>query len=170
MSAAVKRWISPEEYLAIERQAEFRSEYYRGETFPRFPASFEHCAIKDNLAGETGMQLKGTGCRVRTSALRIKVSATGLYAYPDVAIICEKPRFEDAYRDTLLNPQVVIEVLSNSTERYDRGEKFEHYQQVPSIKEYILVAQDRPFTLRFVRQPDGTWTPTEFEGLEPKTA
>ena len=159
MSAAPKRWITSEEYLAIERKAEFRSEYLRGEMFAMAGASYEHCGIKDNIAREAGIQLKGGPCRVVTSDLRVKVSATGLYTYPDVIIICDKPQFEDAHVDTLLNPRVVVEVISASTEQYYRGEKFEHYQQVPSLKEYILVAQDRPFMERFVRQADGTWTP-----------
>jgi Uma2 family endonuclease len=165
MSAATKHWISPEEYLARERRAEFRSEYYRGEVFAMAGASDEHCGIKDNLAREAGNQLKGGPCRVRTSDLRVKVHATGLYTYPDMVIYCDKPQFEDANVDTLLNPSVVVEVLSESTEKYDRGKKFGHYRQIPSLQEYILVAQDQPLMERFVRQPDGAWSLTVFEGL-----
>ena len=101
-----------------------------------------------------------------TSDLRVKVDSTGLYTYPDVIVVCEKPRFEDDMFDTLLNPLCLAEVLSDSTEKYDRGAKFKHYRQVPSLQEYILVAQDEPLVERHVRQPNGDWLMTEFRGLE----
>ncbi len=97
--------------------------------------------------------------------MRVKVEATGLYTYPDIAIVCDEPRFEDAVFDTLLNPRVLVEVLSDSTEKYDRGAKFGHYRQIPSLQEYVLVAQDQPLVERYVRQPDGSWLLTVFEGL-----
>jgi Uma2 family endonuclease len=165
MSTASKSWLTAEEYLVRERAAEIRSEYYRGEMFAMAGASDEHCGIKDNLAAETRAQLKGGPCRVRTSDLRVKVSTTGLYTYPDILIYCDNPQFEDAFVDTLLNPRVLVEVLSKSTESYDRGKKFAHYRQLPSLQEYILVAQDQPLVERFVRQPDGQWSLTLFEGL-----
>jgi Uma2 family endonuclease len=165
MSTVSKRLLSPQEYLARERLAKFRSEYYRGEMFAMAGASWEHTLIKDNLAREAGQQLKNGPCRVLTSDLRVKVDATGLYTYPDVLIVCDKPEFEDEVFDTLLNPKVIVEVLSESTEKYDRGPKFEHYRKVPSVKEYVLVAQDRPYIERHVRQPDNTWTKTEFSDM-----
>jgi Uma2 family endonuclease len=128
-------------------------------------ASYEHCLIKDNLAGETRSQLKDSPCRVVTSDLRVKVLATGLYTYPDVVIICDQPQFEDSQFDTLLNPRAVIEVLSDSTEKYDRGDKFEHYRKIPSLQEYVLVAQNRPLVHRYVRQADGDWRLTAFDDL-----
>jgi Uma2 family endonuclease len=93
----------------------------------------------------------------------VKVDATGLYTYPDIIVVCDEPQFEDAAVDTLLNPRVIVEVLSDSTEKYDRGAKFGHYRQVPSLQEYILVAQDRPLVERYVRQSDGSWLLTVFD-------
>jgi Uma2 family endonuclease len=168
MSAASTRLLSPQEYLARERAADIRSEYYRGETFAMAGASWEHTLIKDNLARETGNQLAGGPCRVLTSDLRVKVSATGLYTYPDMVVVCDEPQFEDKVLDTLLNPRVIVEVLSDSTEKYDRGVKFAHYRQLPSVQEYVLVAQDRPLVERYVRQADDTWVLTAFSEM-PRT-
>ena len=165
MSTVPKRLLSPQEYLAKERLAEFRSEFYRGEMFAMAGASWEHTLAKDNLARETGIQLKSGPCRVLTSDMRVKVDATGLYTYPDIVVVCDEPQFEDDEFDTLLNPRVIVEVLSDSTEQYDRGAKFAQYKQVPSIQEYILVVQGRPLVERHVRQPNGSWFPTVFNDL-----
>jgi Uma2 family endonuclease len=165
MSTAPKRLLSPQEYLALERQAETRSEYYRGEIFAMAGASWEHTLIKDNLARKAGDQLEGGSCRVLTSDLRVKVDATGLYTYPSIVIVCDKPQFEDKVMDTLLNPRVVVEVLSDSTEKYDRGAKFAQYRQLPSVQEYVLVAQDRPLVERYVRQADDSWMLTAFSAM-----
>jgi Uma2 family endonuclease len=165
MSTAPKRLLSPQEYLARERVAEVRSEYLRGEVFAMAGASYEHTLVKDNISGEARNQLKGGPCRVLTSDMRVKIDATGLYTYPDVVIACDKLIFEDAEVDTLLNPRALVEVLSETTERYDRGAKFAHYRQIPSLQEYVLVAQDRPLVERYVRQADGSWVLTEFAGL-----
>lgn len=162
MSAIVKPVLSPQEYLTRERQADFRSEFYRGECFAMAGASWEHTLIKDNLAREAGNQLKGGPCRVATSDLRVKINATGLYTYPDILVVCDEPQFDDQHMDTLLNPRLIVEVLSESTEKYDRGVKFAHYRQLPSVAEYVLVAQDRPLVERYVRQPDDTWVLTVF--------
>ncbi len=165
MSTAPTRRITPQEYLELERLAEFKSEFLRGEMFAMAGATYEHTVIKDNIARETGNQLKGGPCRPLTSDMRVKVNATGLYTYPDIAIVCDQPEFEDEVFDTLLNPRAVVEVLSDSTEKYDRGAKFGHYRQIPSLQEYVLVAQDRPLAERHVRQADGSWLVTFFEGL-----
>jgi Uma2 family endonuclease len=165
MSSVSKRLLSPQEYLARERKAEFRSEFYRGEMFAMSGASWEHALIKDNLAREAGNQLKTGPCRTLTSDLRVKVSATGLYTYPDVLIVCDEPKFEDEVFDTLLNPDAIVEVLSDSREKYDRGAKFGHYRQVPSIREYVLIAQDRALVERYVRQADDTWVLTAFTDM-----
>jgi Uma2 family endonuclease len=162
MSSASKRLLSPEEYLEQERRADSKSEYLRGEVFAMAGASFEHTLIKDNLAREAGNQLKGTPCRVLTSDMRVRVAATGLYAYPDIVILCDEPQFEDETFDTLLNPRAIVEVLSDSTEKYDRGAKFAHYRQIPSLQEYVIVAQDRPLVERYVRQTDESWVLTVF--------
>jgi len=165
MSTAPTCRISPQEYLAQERRADFKSEYLRGEVFAMAGATYEHTVIKDNLARKAGNQLENGPCRALTSDMRVKVNATGLYTYPDIAIVRDKPQFEDEVFDTLLNPRAVVEVLSDSTEKYDRGAKFGHYRQIPSLEEYVLVAQDRPLVERYVRQADGSWVLTIFEGL-----
>ena len=165
MSTVSKRLLLPQEYLDRERRADFRSEFYGGEMFAMAGASWEHTLIKDNMAREVGNQLTGGPCRVLTSDLRVKVKATGLYTYPDILVVCDKPQFEDDVRDTLLNPRTIVEVLSDSTEKYDRGVKFAHYRQVPSVQEYVLVAQDRPLVERYVRQPDDTWLLTVFNDV-----
>jgi len=157
--------LSPQEYLVRERRAEIRSEYLRGEVFAMAGASYEHTLIKDNLARKTGNQLENGPCRVLTSDMRIKVDASGLYTYPDIAIVCDEPQLEDAVGDTLLNPRVIVEVLSDSTEKYDRGAKFGHYRQLTTLQEYVLVAQDRPLIERYVRQADGSWLLVVFETL-----
>jgi Uma2 family endonuclease len=110
--------------------------------------------------------LKAGPCKVVTSDLRFKVDASGLYAYPDIVFVCDPPQFEDEVVDTLLNPRVIVEVLSDSTEKYDRGLKFANYRQLPSLREYVLVAQDRPLVERYVRQDGATWVLTEFAGTE----
>lgn len=165
MSTAVNPSLSPQAYLTHERQADSRSEFYRGEVFAMAGANWEHTLIKDNLAREAGNQLQDGPCRVVASDLRVKVDATGLYTYPDVLVVCDEPQFEDEVMDTLLNPRVIVEVLSDSTEKYDRGAKFAHYRQLPSVEEYVLIAQDRPLVERYIRQPDDTWLLTVINEL-----
>jgi Uma2 family endonuclease len=166
MSSVPKRLLTPEEYLARERVASYRSEFYRGEIFAMAGGSEQHALIKDNVAGETRGHLKGITCRVMTSDIRVRVSDTGLYTYPDVTVVCGESQYDDEVRDTLLNPRVLMEVLSKSTEQYDRGTKFELYKQIPALQEYILIAQDRPFVESYVRLADGSWEPTEFTELD----
>jgi len=162
MSTASKR-LSPQEYLALERQAETRSEYFGGEMFAMSVKSFQHNIIKNNLAREAGNQLETGPYRVLTSDMRVKISSTGLYTYPDIVIVCSEPEFEDGYSDTLLNPLVVVEVHSDSTEKYDRGAKFGNYQRIPSLREYVLVSQDQPLIERYARQTDGSWNLVTFD-------
>lgn len=165
MSTVPKCSLSPQEYLAQERRAEFKSEYLRGEVFAMAGASYEHTLIKDNTARKAGNQLEDGPCSVLTSDMRVKVSVTGLYTYPDIAIVCDEPQFEDEVFDTLLNPRALVEVLSDSTEKYDRGAKFAHYRQIPSLQEYVLIAQDQALVERYVRQADGSWLLTVFDNL-----
>jgi Uma2 family endonuclease len=166
MSTASSRRITPQEYLAIERAALTRSEYCAGEMSAMSGASWHHNLVKDNLARAVGNRLEGGPCLLTTSDLRVKVDATGFYTYPDIVVVCEEPRFEDNVHDTLLNPRVVIEVLSDSTEKYDRGKKFAHYQRVASLQEYVLVSQDEPVVERYLRQPAGGWLLTTVRGLD----
>jgi Uma2 family endonuclease len=166
MSAVQKARLTPEQYLAIERKAEFKSEFYNGEMFAMAGASYPHNRVKDNLAHLLNARLWGGPCFAITSDQRVKVSQTGLYTYPDIIIVCGEPQFEDAKLDTLLNPQVIIEVLSESTETYVRTKKFRHYKQIESLREYVLVEQDEPVLEQYVRQPDGSWTRADVEGLD----
>jgi Uma2 family endonuclease len=166
MSAVPKKKLTPAEYLAIERKAEFKSEFYDGEMFAMAGARFPHNSIKDNLIGELHAQLKHGPCRTLSSDQRVKVPDTGLYTYPEIIILSEPPQFEDEELDTLLNPRLVIEVLSESTETYDRSKKARHYKRIASLQEYVLVSQREPFVERLVRQDDGSWKVTEFAGLE----
>ena len=132
-------------------------------------ASWEHTLIAANILSELRQRLKGGPCRVFGSDLRVKAAKAGHYAYPDVTVVCEEPKFEDEVFDTLLNPKVIVEVLSDSTERYDRGEKFKSYRTLESLQEYVLVGQNQPFLERFVRQADDSWLLTTFVGLDAET-
>lgn len=165
MSSVMKTFLTPQEYLARERKAEFKSEYYRGEMYAMAGARFEHTRIKDNTARHAGNQLDNGPCQVLTSDMRVKVDATGLYTYPDIIVVCDEPKFEDEMFDTLLNPRVLVEILSESTEKYDRGAKFGMYRQIQSLQEFVLIASDRPLVERFVRQPDNSWLLTEYRDL-----
>jgi Uma2 family endonuclease len=165
-AAAQPRRYTPEEYLALEREAEYKSEYVNGCIYAMAGASRAHILITGNIGGELRARLRGSPCETYTNDMRVKVSPTGMYAYPDVAVVCEEPLFEDGHVDTLLNPVLIVEVLSASTEAYDRGDKFAHYETVPSLREYILVAQNRPRIERYVRQPDGQWLRSVATGLQ----
>jgi Uma2 family endonuclease len=165
VSALPKPKLTVAEYLARERTAEFKSEYYRGETFAMAGASPRHNSAKENLIGELHARLKGSPCRTFSSDQRVKVDATGLYTYPDILIVCGKPQFDMADPDAIVNPVAIVEVLSPTTEKYDRGAKFNQYRQIPSFREYVLVSQEEPLVERFVRQPDDTWVLTVLTGL-----
>lgn len=165
MSAVPKPYYSPAQYLERERAAELRHEYLRGEIFQMAGTSYPHSIIVRNLLHRLANALAGSPCQPIAVDLRVQVSATGLYTYPDILIVCGTPEFGDGEFDTLLNPTVIIEVLSPSTEKYDRGAKFGHYRHIPSFKEYILVAQDRVSLEQFVRQPDAPWLMTPLETM-----
>ena len=129
-------------------------------------ASLPHSRIKDNIARHLNNQWGGGPCFAVTSDLKVKVNRTGLYTYPDVVVVCGEPEYLTGRTDVILNPSVVIEVLSPSTEKYDRGAKFRQYQRVPSLNEIVLVAQDEPVVERFVRQADGKWLLTTLDRLD----
>lgn len=166
MSSVPKPRLSPADYLAIERKAEFRSEYFNGEMFAMAGATRWHNRIVFSVGKRLDSQLEDRDCEVFVTDMRVKITATGLYTYPDVVVVCGEPRFEDAEVDTLLNPKVLCEVLSKSTEDYDRGKKFEHYRTVPSLSEYVLIAQEKPHVEHFVRQPSNQWLLSETSRLE----
>lgn len=166
MASHPKTRYTPEEYLALERSCETKHEYFNGEIFAMGGASPQHVLIVANLVIELGSQLKQGSCRVFSTDLRLKVDPTGLYTYPDVVVVCEAPEFSDEQKDTLLNPVLIIEVLSNSTKDYDRGGKLEQYRTINSFVEYLLIAQDRPHAEHHVRQGDGSWLLHETNSLE----
>ncbi len=168
MSAKPKqKYISPEEYLAIERDSLERHEYFDGEIFLMAGTSEEHANISSNVNISLGTQLKKRSCKSYQSDLRVHIPATGLYTYPDVIVVCGKPQLlEDDYLDTLLNPDLIVEVLSPSTADYDKGTKFDHYRTIDSLKEYVLVWQDKKRVARFTKQTDGGWTLNDFIGEE----
>ncbi len=161
-----KPFITPEEYLRLEREAEYKSEYYDGEIFAMAGASITHSLITANVIRELGTLLRGGRCNTYDSNLKIKVSSTGLYTYPDASVICgavEQPPESD---HTALNPTLIVEVLSDSTEAYNRGRKFEHYRSLPSFREYVLVSQKEPLVETFFRQPEGNWLFSAVRGLD----
>lgn len=166
MAVEPKPRLSPDEYLALERRLETKNEYLDGEMFAMTGGSLAHAVISGNLVGELRRLTKGRPCRVCPSDLRIFIPATGLYTYPDVVVVCGEPRLQDEHRDTLLNPTLIIEVLSPTTEAYDRGTKFEHYQTIESLAEYLLVSQDKPRIEQYVRQDGNRWLLTTAAGLE----
>ena len=166
MSQLAEQFITAADYLALERQAETKSEYLNGRIYAMSGASEEHNTIVFNLARRIGNQLDKKPCRGYVNDMRVKVSPTGLYTYPDVVVVCGEPRFEDPHVDTLLNPTVIIEVLSDSTAAYDRGEKFAHYRALPSLSDYLLIAQDQPRIEHYQRQSDGRWLYSATDGLD----
>ena len=166
MSRQIKPFISPEEYLALERKAEYKSEYLNGEIFAMTGASRKHNLITINISGSLNQQLKGNPCEVYGGDMRVKVTPTGLYTYPDVVVVCGEPKFEDDYVDTLLNPTLPVEVLSKSTERYDRIAKSSYYRSLDSLAEHLLVAQDEYLIEQYVRQADGRWPLLNYRSLD----
>jgi Uma2 family endonuclease len=166
VSTQPKVRITPEEYLALERQAETKSEYLDGEMFPMPGVTRQHSSIVWNLGIALGTQLVGRPFEIHGPELRVKATTTGLYTYPDVFIIHTASKCEDAHNDTVLDPLVIFEVLSDSTESYDRGKKFAHYRMMASLKEYFLVSQKEYCVERFVRKEDGTWLYSEFTDPE----
>ena len=166
MSQQVKPNVTPAEYLEFERISEYRCEYLHGEIFAMTGAGRKHNLITGNIAGELHQQLKGKPCEVYASEMRVKVTSSGLYTYPDVVVVCGQPQFEDGYLDTLLNPTVLFEVLSPSTERYDRIAKSGYYRALESLAEHLLVAQDEIRVEQYVKQVDGHWGLTETRSIE----
>ncbi len=167
--------LTPQEYLELERAADFKSEYFAGEVFAMAGASPRHTIIVANTMYLFVGAFKKRPCTVHSADLRVKVSTSGLYTYPDIVVACKKPQFDELSKDTLVNPTVVIEVLSPSTEAYDRGAKFNHYRKIESLTDYLLISQDRALVEHYVRQPDedstagksGTrWLLTVYQGLE----
>lgn len=167
MALAAPSRMTPEEYLAFERGAEGRHALVDGEVFAMSGASRQHNRIARNVVMALEESLRGAGrCEAFVSDLRVRATARRDYYYPDVVVVCGEGRYEDDHVDTLLDPTLVLEVLSPSTEAFDRGLKFAAYRQIVSLREYVLVAQDRPLVERFRRQNDGSWVLGEAAGLD----
>jgi|ERR1700761_52685 len=154
--------VSPEEYLERERQAETRSEYRNGEIVAMSGASIRHGRITGNLVFRIRSALKNSSCEVFSTDLRLAVRAANLFTYPDVMVICGEPEVADDRQDIVLNPVVLIEVLSKSTRVYDRGKKFASYRMIPSLREYLTVAQNKIHIEQHTRQADQSWVAKEF--------
>jgi Uma2 family endonuclease len=165
MASVARKTYTPEEYLALEREAEYRSEYVNGEIYAMAGASEAHVTITSNMLAEIHQQLKGKPCRVYAIDLRVNVSPTGMYTYPDVFAVCGEREFQDERRDTVTNPTFIAEVLSPSTETYDRNEKFDHYSKLPSLQEYVLISQNKIKVERFTRQGED-WLLTILSDLD----
>ena len=163
-------YFTPEEYITLERKAipdaeTVRSEYMNGKIIGRSSSNWAHNLITGNIVVGLYTRLGNSGCFIFANEMRVSIPSANSYFYPDVGVVCEEPRFEDDVFDILLNPIVVVEVLSPSTEAYDRGEKFSHYRQLQSLREYILVFQDKVCIEHYVRQAE-KWVHTDFQRLE----
>ena len=159
------RIMSEAEYLAFERESDTKHQYISGEIFAISGTSRAHNLITANTITGLHTQLMDSPCEVYPADMRVKVDAEGLYTYPDISVVCDEPQFLDDVVDTLLNPTVVIEVLSPSTESYDRG-KFQAYRKLPSLCEYVLISQDTPHIEYYRQQTDGQWVLTDLIGYE----
>ncbi len=166
MSAKPKRkYISPEEYLDMEEVSPVRHEYFDGEIYQMAGASEKHNNIAGNIYGELYSQVKKRPCKAYQNDMRLLIETTELYTYPDVMVVCGKPEIKK-YKglDTILNPTLIVEVLSVSTADYDKGTKFDHYRTIESLQEYVLVWQDKKRVARYTKQTDGSWTLNDFIG------
>ncbi len=166
MSTLPKTPVTPAEYLEFERKAEYKNEYYNGEIFAMSGVSRRHDYIDMQLMVLVGAHLRGKKCRAFSSNMRVLVEADGLYTYPDLSVACEEPKFADEHVDTLINPTLIVEILSPSTEQYDRGQKAKLYRALPSLKELLLIEQDSYELELYRRQPDGSWLILEARGLD----
>jgi len=166
MSAQAQFFCTPEEYLERERAASHKSEYYAGEIFAMAGASPSHNLLVAGMIAALSARLRGTPCATFASDLRVECGPSGLFCYPDVSIICGPPQYRDERQDVVTNPTLVVEVLSTSTEGYDRGAKFVQYRRLASLCEYVLVSQDEARMEVFTRGDDKRWTLTEAVGLD----
>lgn len=165
MSAVPKTALTYQDYLARERIASTKSEFYRGQVFAMAGGSVRHNTISGNVFAGLRNLLRGTSCRPFNSDQRIRIAANGLATYPDVSLICGEIEVDAEDADAIINPVVILEVLSKSSERYDRGKKFDLYRQLDSLQEYVLISQEEAQVERFIRQGDGSWNLTLFKGM-----
>ncbi len=157
-------YYSPKEYLSLERKSQQKNEYLNGKIVAMSGASRNHNLIAGNIYHELRLKLIENPCELFISDMRVKVSPTCLYTYPDLSVACDEIKFDDQQNNTLLNPQAIFEVLSSSTETYDRGNKFAHYRKLPSLKHYILVSQEKILIEHYIRQGK-QWLLSEFDNI-----
>ena len=165
MTTQTITYVTPDEYLAGERLSESRGEYLEGVVCPMTGGSVSHILIVGNITTELTLRLRTRPCRVFPIDMKVRLPDSRKFFYPDVIVLCGEPQFHDERTDIILNPLLVIEVLSESTEAFDRGAKFLAYQTLDFLKEYVLVAQDKPVVEQYVRNEGGTWTYTLASGL-----
>lgn len=170
MSSLPKHRHSAEEYLALEREADYKSEYVAGEIYAMGGASPKHVLIAGNVAGELRNRLRHTHCQVYSADLRVQAEADNAYYYPDVAVVCGRPEYRDGKNDTVTNPVVIVEVLSPATRNYDRGDKFANYRRLASLREYVLVDQEACHVEHFLRKEGGGWDFSELDDAEGELA
>jgi Uma2 family endonuclease len=166
MNAIPDNFVTLEDYFRLEETGENKHEYFHGAIYDMTGASYTHTTLVHNIDGQLYVQLRGKSCRAHTNDLRVKIETTMLYTYPDLLVICGQPQFADGRNDTVTNPTLIIEVLSPSTEGYDRGKKFQHYRTIDTLREYLLVAQDAVRAERYVRQSANEWLLQEFTALD----
>jgi Uma2 family endonuclease len=166
MSTQAKPFITPEQYLEIEAKAERKSEYYNGEMFLMAGNTSDHSLICVNVSRLFSDQLREKPCYIYESNIRVRILETGLYTYPDAVVVCGNREWSDLARTTLLNPTILVEVLSDSTEAYDRGEKFWHYRHIPSLREYMLISQKAFRIDQYIRQPDGEFKLRSYDSVD----
>ncbi|HEX8494261.1 MAG TPA: Uma2 family endonuclease [Pyrinomonadaceae bacterium] len=166
MSTQPTYYLTPEEYLTVERQAEYKSEYVDGVMYQMAGGSEAHNLITGNIVTELNVQLRNTPCKVYPSDMKVREPGSRKFHYPDVSVVFGETQFADKHRDVILNPVLIVEVLSDSTAAYDRGKKFQSYQQIESLQEYVLVAQDEQVLEKFVRQPDNSWRYTKVAAID----
>ncbi|HEY0099857.1 MAG TPA: Uma2 family endonuclease [Pyrinomonadaceae bacterium] len=166
MSRQPQTYITPGEYLALERQTEYKHEYFDGEIFAMVGASRKQNLITVNITRELSQQLKGKPYEVYSSDMRIRIPNANIYTYADLTVACGEPKFEDAQVDTLLNPVLIVEVLSKSTASYDRRQKFAFYRTIESLSDYILVSQESFHVEQYTKQTDNRWLLSDFRSME----
>ncbi len=166
MASVPKYYVSPEEYLALERKAEFKSEYIDGVVYALAGGSERHSLMAANIIISLGMQLRSRPCRVYTSDLKVGTANLQRFFYPDLSVVCGETEFAVDQQDVILNPILIVEVSSESTAAYDRGKKFLSYQQIDSLQEYLLVSQDETLVEGYARQGSDRWLYTKVTGVE----
>jgi Uma2 family endonuclease len=166
MSAQSLPYYTIEQYAVMEENAPYKSEFIAGRIYAMSGGTPSHSLIAGNIILELGNKLKGGSCKVYTSDLRVGIMPLDIETYPDVTIVCGEPHVNPFDKNSIINPTVIFEVLSPSTERYDRGEKWEHYQRLDSLQEYVLVSQHKPKVEHYVRQDNGSWVFTSTDGLD----